>query len=203
MRVRSRQIIGFVLAVCGLCAGFSAVALDESRLWLPKSYRSHYVSLVNAALAAEQIERCVTVLEGTVDLDQSTPERPIFRILCRQPSGVSYNEMVDGADYQTLTTPASGDSYWSEESRRQRERQQRLEAFWALCESEIKRATQLMDNLQWVSSWPPEPSRYSEEEAQYRVDFDAETPEGRPLHYRLSCTASQSQASVSILPRSN
>lgn len=198
-----RGLVFILLSIVpGVFLAVKAFALDDSRLWLPKSYQTFYVSLVNAALAAEETDRCVTVLEGTLDLDQSTPERPVFRILCRQESGVSYNEMVDGTDYKTLTTPASKDSYWSEESRRRRERERLMETYWHLCQTEIARQTRLMNELQWLTPMPAVPSSETDGRVSYILDFDAKTPEGRPLHYRLQCAVSESEgATVSILRR--
>lgn len=200
-RLPSHRLCVWCVALSGLGA-FNADALDDSRLWLPKSYRSHYVALVNAALAAEATNRCVTVLEGTIDLTLSSQEKAVFRILCRQESGVSYNEIVDGDSYETLTTPTQSDSYWSEDARLEREMQVRKKEFWSRCDAMLKVRTRLMNDLQWVSEVPSPPVTISETSAEYLVDFDAKTPEGTILKYRARCSVSDSQdAQVEITRR--
>src|SRR5687768_15959346 len=87
-----------------IVGGTPAFALDSQRLWLPTRYQTLYLPLVKAAETAESLDRCVTVIEGTIDLEQSRPEHPIYRILCRQENGRTYNEMVDGLTFATLTT---------------------------------------------------------------------------------------------------
>jgi len=76
----------------------SALSVDASRLWLPVKYQKHYMELMKAAKVAESIKRCTVVLEGTIDVGESKDGHPIFRVLCRQKSGKSYNEMIDGIE---------------------------------------------------------------------------------------------------------
>jgi len=52
---------------------------------------------------AKFMDLCVNVLRGTLDLDQSRKNGPIYRSLCRHKNGKSYNETVNGTTFKTLT----------------------------------------------------------------------------------------------------
>lgn len=198
---------GILVAV--LLSGLSSAAysLDETRLWLPKTYHKHYLILVKAAAAAEAIDRCDTVLEGTVDLSQSRAEHPIFRILCRQTNGLSYNEMVDGITFETLTTPAPVEVILSEaeklalklaeEARKAAILEQKKQHYWSQCDAAIRSQTKLMMELRWLTAIPPAPAELTEEGAHFVVDFDAKNMWGNDLQYQASCVA-EATASVRV-----
>lgn len=176
----------------------TTIALDEKRLWLPTRYQTLFLKLKEAAFAAEAIDRCVTVLRGTLDVEQSTPDHPMYRILCRDPDNRSYTEMVDGLTMETLTTPKVVEveptpeelerQRLMEEARKAAEEAQRKATFWEICQGRILSRTSLMLNLTWLTEGRPEPNPWSEEEAVFTVDFDAENMWGKPLNYRAICT---------------
>lgn len=177
----------------------SSFALDEKRLWLPVKYQIHYLKLKEAALQAEALERCVTVLEGTIDLEQGSGDKPIYRIQCRQANGRSYNEMVDGSTMKTLTTQTLVELVLTEEEiERQRldaekrvaeELVVRKEALWLMCQNKLQEHTRLMTNRLMLNESMPEPEAYTEEYAVFNLDFDAEDVQGNALHYRARCVA--------------
>lgn len=201
--VRLRQFVK-LLVLLSPCA----VALDESRLWLPVTYQTHYLQLIQAAAAADEVDRCVTLLEGTIDTEQSVPGHPIYRILCRQENGQSYNEMVDGLTYETLTTPKvvpvvmSADERerrrLKEEARLQEERQRHKHSLWLACQQALLERTALMANLKWLSDKEPEPITFDGTDAVYRVDFDAEDVWGKALYYRAVCTATPDNVELNL-----
>lgn len=85
----------FILIVFILLRPFYAIALDEERLWIPSNYEHLYLDLKELAIVVEALDRCETVLRGTLDFDASAlPDDPVFRILCRGTNGRTYNEMV-------------------------------------------------------------------------------------------------------------
>lgn len=186
------------LALLGLVAP-AASALETDVLWLPKSYQGLYLNLVEAAEAAEALERCVSVLEGTLDRQQSQPEHPIYRILCRQDNGRSYNEMVDGLTLNTLTTQESVEEELSaealeriereEQARREAERQRRQAALWQSCHAALINRTSMMIDREWVSDPEPEPQTFDGEVAVFLVDFNAQSVWGKALEYRARCRA--------------
>lgn len=97
--MRSIRFITFTFIIAGPLSS-SVAALDIDRLWLPTEFRGQYLKLRDAALAAEATPQCQEVLRGTLDLDQSSSELSVYRILCRQENGTSYTEFVDGDTLQ-------------------------------------------------------------------------------------------------------
>lgn len=189
-----------------------AEAVDVERLWLPRSDQKHYLSLVQSAEAAEALPRCHTVLEGTIDKEQSRHNHPIFRILCRQANGRSYNEMVDGLSFETLTTVVMAEPAVSAEEleRRLRQEQARAEAAlqqhkdeaWQACRHEVQQQTTLMIELVMLTQEQPEPEELNESEAVFVVDFDAQNFWGETLHFRARCHfGSERELQVYIEPR--
>lgn len=164
------------------------VPLDPSVLWLPLKYQKLQAKLYNAAEAALYQPRCIEVRSGTVDLRQSTPDVPVFRILCKEPSGLTYTEVITANGFESLTPKKNAS---------------------LACYELLKRETRLMLELVWVppkplSSYPSKKvaklagakgSSAIEEDADgnlhelYTWDFDAESISGERLHFRAQCTA--------------
>lgn len=155
------------LLLCLLIFATPSPAVDAARLWLPTTYKTLYLPLKEAAQAAQNLERCVTILEGTIDLALSQPGHAIFRILCRQEDGSSYNEMVDGRTFETLTTSepleeltpeALARQQQKEQARQQAEREAHFQALWYACSITLTPAIQHMIDLTWVTDEPSEPA---------------------------------------------
>lgn len=174
-----------------------SVALDEDRLWLPTYYERHYLALRSAALAAEELERCVKVLRGTVDLGQSVEDHLIFRIQCRQQNGFTYNEMVDGITFKTLTTEIVRKKMLSEEeldALRLEEERQRLEvleakkyAFFCACRDVFEEKTQVFMGREVLTPEPPA-KEFTSESAVFVFKFDAKDVSGADLQYKAICS---------------
>ena len=162
-----------------------AQSLDDDALWLPTKYSKYYLDLKKAALAAEKLDRCVTVLRGTLDLEQTRKERPIYRILCRKENGRNYNEMVDGVTFETLTTKIPK----PEEILAQKlaEEQKRKEKHWQLCQESLNEKVRLMKNVEILTTEMPEPEVFEETKSQFTLDFNGENMQGVALHYRANC----------------
>jgi hypothetical protein len=93
-------------AVLGLVSGSLAdegysPVLDR-QLFLPKSYRTYFPDLQNAAVLASQMEGCTRFLRGELQLDLSTPDHPIFSMLCRGENNRSFAFLVDGKSLHLL-----------------------------------------------------------------------------------------------------
>ncbi len=192
---KSRLFSSCIVLILSLPVG----ALEESRLWLAKSHQKLYLPLVKAAKTAEAIERCEEVLEGTLDVSQSKATHPIYRILCRQKSGRSYNEMVDGISFETLTTPKIIEvplTPEEEERLRQKEEEReraalkkRKKHLWQMCEASILGRTKMMVDFEWKDTQSkPEPTSIDDESALYEVDFNAKSIWGKALHYQAQCS---------------
>lgn len=196
------------------CLSLPALAdsVDKTRLWLPTSYKTLYLPLKEAAQTANRLERCLTVLEGTVDLEQSRPGHPIFRILCRQENGRNYNEMVDGISFTTLTTveippkPLSAEEQerleQEEQARQQAEREAHHLALWQACAQALEPLLQNMMELAWLTPAPPQATKETDTHVVFDRDFDAKDVWGKNLHYRAICRAEDpEQVELRIIPR--
>jgi hypothetical protein len=187
------------LLVTSLISGH-AYSLDESRLWLPTKYERHYLDLRDSALAAEALDRCVSVVSGTVDLQRSREQALIFRIQCRQENGRTYNEMVDGNTKKTLTTVIEEPKELSpeeleqlrleEEQRLQEEREAKRLVLFEACRERYLSKTQLFEGLKQLNEGA-ETQEFDEEKnkAKFYFEFDAVDMDGRPLQYRAVCMA--------------
>ena len=167
-----RAIRSLLIGSLLLCAG-SIDALDENRLWLPKSWQRLYLDLKSAALNVEAMERCDTVLEGTVDIDRSTEEQPIFRIRCRQRSGKTFVQVV-GLE--------------QEEDPRETEIEEMKREMWVRCERAFQQKTRLMNKVSKLGNGMPEPDPYTENLVKFVLDFDSEGVQGEKLQFRAVCT---------------
>ncbi|MBX2857330.1 MAG: hypothetical protein KTR17_01605 [Cellvibrionaceae bacterium] len=173
-------------------------AVDDSRLWLPGRYQSLFVDLKQAAQSAGNLDKCHKVLSGTLDLDQSSAEKPIFRILCRKPNGKTYNEMVDGVSKQTLTTLQGSEAVLNLDALidlRQREGASRkvqvineqIKLFWPVCKNAFLKRTSQMINVKTFFEGDIDPVEYQQWQLTFQFDFDAEDPSGAPLKYEATC----------------
>lgn len=198
-----------------LCVGVfspvpSVMAVDESRLWMPSNYERQYLDLKKAAEVAEELDRCVKVIRGTIDLNQSTKDKPIYRIQCRQENGRTYNEMVDGLSFDTLTTPKVVEKVLTAdeiEAQRLEEERKRLEeientkqVFLQQCLTELESKSKLFINKRLLND-SPEPEEFSLEQAKYYLDFDAEDIHGVALKYRAICWVEPEKTDLRIRTR--
>lgn len=197
--------LGYYLAAFALlCLCKGSYAVDESRLWLPKRYQIHYLELLQAAAAAEALERCLKIVEGTIDRERSQAEHPIFRILCHQENGKTYNEMVDGLSFKTLTTVIKKEEELSAVERAilYQQRQAKKAEFWSRCYTLIETKINKMQGVKWLVQLPPEAEAFDEESAQFTADFDAQNMYRESLHYRVECAVTQdSEPQVSLFRR--
>lgn len=220
--MKPSTMIQFFLMILHLTAlAFSiplaAQGFDASRLWLPKSEAKHYKTLLAAAELATADESCSTLLEGTIDLEQSSLERPLFRIQCRGPDGLSFNTMIEGQELQALPSTRPDSAVLDGAPIRSRKidpvaaktmQSQRIEMAdvphpaWPACQSALVEQTQKMLALKWLQKWPLQAEPPSAEQGHFTADFDAVDPYRQPLRYRALCTyGPDSAVKVEILRR--
>ena len=204
---RSRKILKTKCLVPGLIVGLVGVnqssALDEERLWLPTNYERVYLDLKASAEKAEALDRCVKVLRGTIDLQKSTPEHPIFRIQCRQENGRTYNEMVDGLTKETLTTvqvvevPLTEEELEAkrleEEKQRLAELESRKNEFLSSCLGTLREKTRLFKDVEILNT-APEPLEFDMESALFKFQFDAKDIHDVSLAYQAVCSVEAGMA---------
>lgn len=201
-----------LLGAAVLCGTKPTLALDTSRLWLAQTHQKYYLDLVRAAQKAEALDRCDSVLAGTLDREQSQPDHPFFRILCRQHDGASYNEMVDGLTFETLTTvvidplPLTEEDKerlrLEEEARAKKALEQRKAEAWKVCTQQLLQHTHMMMNLVILTQSQPEPSSLSDTTIVFVTEFDAKDTWGKNLQYKAVCTVEgEGTVSTQVLKR--
>ena len=188
-------------------------ALDQDRLWLPVRYQGLFLDLKAAASAALDLQRCIEVMSGTLDMDNSTEDHPIFRIKCKQVNGRSYNELVDGLTKRTITAAAVDAPLTQEEQEALRlEEERRLQeaeekrvaterAFWAGCEEKAREKAALMNQAQLYIEPRPEPIFFDELMARYQFFADAVNAEGIALYFTFHCEVDEQGARLSLKRR--
>lgn len=188
-----------------LTAAFSESgwALDENRLWLPVSHEKLFLDLKKAAEKTEALDRCKEVVRGTIDLRRSKAEHPIYRIQCRQSNLRTYNEMVDGLSFETLTTKvekveelseADKEALRLEEERKQAEALQELkDGYRESCLNELASKTKLFKQKVLLDP-VPEPVEFASEKAKFYIDFDSVDLNEISLKYRAICIAQQDES---------
>ena len=181
--------------------------MNEDRLWLPTSHEKLYLKLKSSADTVAELERCKVILRGTLDFEQSTAEIPIFRFLCRQENGRTYNELVDGNTGRALTTVAEQETEEDNlsEAERQKMREQmeakaindRKIAFQTRCYKKTQRKISMFQSAQiYRDDEPLKQFEFDDVDenfvlrglkAIYQKDFDAKDIEGAGLEYRVVC----------------
>lgn len=100
-------------AIACLCSGATLCrALDQDRLWVPKTYQSAMPALVAAARAAENTQRCQEVVTGKIVESKSSAETWHFVVTCRDKGGrtysLSYRSPVAGSVPELVAEQRSG-----------------------------------------------------------------------------------------------
>ena len=209
MYKRFRNTCLLLLALVGLCSLTHAV--EDERLWLPTSYERLYLDLKKAATKTEALERCDKVLRGGMDFQASQKNHPIFRIHCRQPNGRTYNELVDGLSFDTLTTivtvevPLTQEELEAQQLDEERRKQQLLDdqkqQFLDSCKKQLTAKTIMFEQITMVDDMP-EPRSFSMETAEFVLDFDSEDMYGKALRYRAYCRVElEAEAQIKIRTR--
>lgn len=214
-----KRFPGLLLVLLGFyCPVVSG--LDESRLWLPISYKHYYFELLASGLVAEDQHECASVVEGTVDLDRSKRDKPVFRLLCRNSEGRTFNVLVDGLSRTILTPEFEIDQLLTpeqratrarrraeEEERRQRQlaaekarrHQQLIERYWAECERALQPIITNMLSLEWVED--PQPAMVEAERAEFARNFTARDFAGTTLFFTVECeVTAEAGAEAVIMP---
>lgn len=157
-----------------LCYPASAVSVELEQLWVPQSYLRHLPRLYDAAQLVEESSRCHEFLEGSMALDHSSLEHPVFKFRCRDVERKTYGLMVDGPSLEKLddTRPGGRISFaqleqeYQQEQERQRARESKLAELAALEEQQRQEAAALAEL--------EEQRKQEELERQRRIEWWAE-----------------------------
>lgn len=227
---RVRKIVLGFLGVAILMP-YPSHALDESSLWLPVSYRPHYLKLIQSAkLVEDYVQGCETVIRGELHTGKSTKDSPVFRVVCRNEKKRSFAVMVDGITKELMDPSYPGGKVTFKELEKlqqlelarlekeaeleaarlvkeaelEAERQEllRQEGLWLKCESKIAERTKLMKGMTMLVEGAPPVDVSREGHVKYIVDFDAKGPQGKHLRYRAFCDFDENESlRSSIRPR--
>ena len=208
-----------LIGVIPFCLSAASGAVDNDRLWLPAKYGGLFLKLKEAAELTEQkVDRCQKVMRGTIDLEQSTNEKPIFRILCKQESGLTYNEMVDGLNMVTLTTPIPPEKTpeeLAEEARLKAEAEalekekafiKAREELWVACNDMLDQKIEYMHNVvKLTEGIPARTGDFNDlAEVRFLINFNAEDMDGNALRYQATCRKSEDKnVRLKVKPRKN
>lgn len=180
-----------------LCASplTSAVVPKEYRhkLWLPSSQKQLMPNLWQAAQEVMGDEACTELVRGEYMDSKSKPDKPVFRILCRDENRKTYAVLVDGTSFERLH--ATGET-------RLQQKQRHLPQYSRRCLQELKSKTERMIKPRWPEGAVLSPTKIDNEAVEYEVDFSAETLTGRYLDYRGYCHfTSLNDLVVEVRPR--
>ncbi len=204
--VDGRMFLLWLLGTVFMVTGTSAWSLDEKRLWLPIKYKKYHFELLASAIAAEKHSSCEEVMEGTLDLGVSTPDEPVFRILCRSADGPGFNVMVDGKTRRLLTNEQIVEELLTDPQKEQRRQQlaertrqqleQRKKSLWDQCEGEIRTQARDMIGFRWDEPGPPEPLELTDAGALFEKHFRSRSPTGTELFFVARCTVADGAAAI-------
>lgn len=181
-----------------LCA-VNALALKESRLWLPKKHMSSMPQLIQAAKLAEQNPECLEVLNGQMDRGRSKKAKSlVFRIDCRNENGLSFSLVANAGDQE------AGVSRLTARIKKKTHKVKPIDEArgWKICRIAIVDALKKMINPALLEDPTPKPFITDVGESLFYVDFDAETVEGYPVYFVSICKVLPSgKKTVEVKPR--
>lgn len=141
---RRIQLFSAILLVSSLPTVATAVGLEQ--LHLPKSYLRYLPQLLDGGKLVASTERCQQFLSGTLNLDKSTPDEPVFLYTCRDHRQRTYSLLVDGNTHDIIDpSRPSGRISFAElqaeiDRQRERERARAAEEAAAIAELQQERA---------------------------------------------------------------
>lgn len=180
----TRRRLSAVLLFCLASAG-QAQTVDLDQLWLPQSYLRYLPRLYDAAQLVDASSRCGEFITGTVAVDRSHLDHPVFTFTCRDHHRQTYSLLVDGLtlhkiddtrpegfitfddlelEYQREQALAEERQQYREElaqKRLQREyerqEQKRAERLWPVCWEPLQKRVGRMAELEWLTDTMPAP----------------------------------------------
>ncbi|MBB6520773.1 hypothetical protein [Pseudoteredinibacter isoporae] len=162
-------------------ASFHAPVLKaaDPYLWLPTSYKGKLPQLKQAVDVARENPRCSQVLKGTVNVDLSSQQVPVFKILCRDDERKTFSLLLDGTSFKTYDrTKSRFHKGPSERSMRE---------FWTACNKAVADMYEDFRTIRVLTRERPEPTLYKDATVGIAIDFDAVSLIGERLAFRAEC----------------
>lgn len=188
----------FILCFTLISYAPSALAVKESRLWLPKKHKSAMPQLIQAAQFAEKNPECLEVLNGQMDRKRSKKAKAlVFRIDCRNENGLTFSLTANAGEDDSLSRLSAG-------VRKKTHTVKPIDAAegWKVCRLAITDSLKKMIKPVLLEDPVPKPYITHVGESIFYVDFDAQTVEGYPVYFVSICKVLPSgKSTVDVKPR--
>lgn len=167
------------------------LAVEDLDLWLPASARDLMPQLRKAALAVEATEECAKLMQAGLYEASRKAEVPLFLMLCRDADRRSYAVLVNS---QTLDMTFPG-----RKPAPKGFSNKIIASNWRNCQDQLQRKTRYMKNMVLLTQGMPEPDSSEPDKLTLAVDFDAESLQRQPLHYRATCVITHDKPAQLII----
>ena len=187
---KSSTVVAFGLALASISPTFAADSLPGVELWLPKSYQTHYLTLVEAAKKIQREPECWQLLNGRLHESKSTPNSPIFYFRCRDSDRKSFAYTVD-ADTMTVFNLDAERKRLAQEKAAQKADdafKQKEKPFWEFCHHAIKEEMSGFNEAKIISDLPPAGKALDNEAIEFKVDVNSLSFTQKVLRYTAYCT---------------
>lgn len=163
-------------------------AVTEQDVWVPKRYTVAKHKLLSTAVEAERTERCVSAIQGSLNLQKTTKQAYYFVVTCRDKNRHSYNLSytypIDGAmptlvNEQLIVVEVVEEVVVAVPSISANEA-------WPLCVDTLRHKVRKMLDVQ-ITELNPEPSDEGLPEQVLVILFEAKDPDGFLLRYQGNC----------------
>lgn len=193
-RVRCYQLLISQLLVFACI--FKAEAVEDYQLWLPREYYKYKQALDKAARIAENTNRCIYVIAGTVNLPKSTPDHPVFTLTCRDLNKKTFAWLIDGLNFEIVNSPEKN---LSPVEKILAARRKDNEKYWAKCKEQLNQRTEKLKGLAWEMQGMPMPTDL-EKGVRFSLSFSAAGKRGKPLNFIATCDRDDDLFNLQIAP---
>lgn len=177
-----------------LFTGSWAYAVDQERLWLPKSYSELKPKLLAAAQQAEASDRCITVTAGEMIVSKNTTEDYYFLITCRDQHGntysLSYLSPVMGDAPTLLAEQLSSKDQLHYKKIEHPTATINAEQALQLCRNDLDSAANMLDQVELLTQQIATPIE-NIGSFFYQLPFTAKSALGNDIRYRQDCQVSR------------
>ena len=204
--MKLKKLIIITTAGIVVMASNQAYAIDSLPgvdLWLPKSYQTHYLKLVEAAKKIQREPECWQLLNGRLNEGKSTLDDPIFYFRCRDNNRKSFSYEVDMKTMDIFSAHLERQRLLAKkEAKKQAEIDAKLEAealdakkkqentYWKLCRKAIEQKISSFNDAKIITQEQPQGRSVDDETIQFKVDVDSLSLMNKVLRYSARCNIS-------------
>ena len=175
----------------------SSFAALQGNFWVPSRYASTMPQLEQGVAAAEATKKCQKAISGTISEERSTLASPIFKLICKDQTGMTYPLLYDGqsgaltdldAQIKKQNPQLTQTDSHSDNSRN-----------WMRCANEFQARTSKMKGVKVVDEYNHEPNVVKNGLAKFLIDFDTAGPYGLVTKQRATCEVDSVAESVFLV----